>query len=150
MAATNNLCPSNNKFEGAVLPPTLPERSPQRAVKAGNDRARSAIDQLLFQWADKIELESSPAARERNERSVYSIFRIPTTAKQPSRSPHAMLNSEEQSGRETKISRNRSTAVVVLDYQRTGKRTLIKTTTRQTYFLLVIGLVVPEKLNPGN
>ncbi|KAL1381248.1 hypothetical protein pipiens_012406 [Culex pipiens pipiens] len=77
----------NNKFEGAVLPPTLPERSPQRAVKAGNDRARSAIDQLLFQWADKIEFESSPAARERKVRSVYSIFRIPTTAKQPSRSP---------------------------------------------------------------
>ncbi|XP_039453207.1 uncharacterized protein LOC120432140 [Culex pipiens pallens] len=84
-----NLCPSNNKFEGAVLPPTLPERSPQRAVKAGNDRARSAIDQLLFQRADKIEFESNvhTAARERKELSVHSIFRIPTTAKQPSRSP---------------------------------------------------------------
>ncbi|XP_039443315.2 26S proteasome regulatory subunit 6A-A-like [Culex pipiens pallens] len=41
-------------------------------------------------------------------------------------------------------------AVVVLDYQRKGKRPVIKTTTRQTYFLLVIGLVVPEKLKPGD
>ncbi|EDS34242.1 26S protease regulatory subunit 6a [Culex quinquefasciatus] len=41
-------------------------------------------------------------------------------------------------------------AVVVLDYQRKGKRPVIKTTTRQTYFLLVIGLVVPEKLKLGD
>ncbi|XP_038106628.1 26S proteasome regulatory subunit 6A-A-like [Culex quinquefasciatus] len=37
-----------------------------------------------------------------------------------------------------------------LDYQRKGKRPVIKTTTRQTYFLLVIGLVVPEKLKLGD
>ncbi|EDS33363.1 conserved hypothetical protein [Culex quinquefasciatus] len=36
-------------------------------------------------------------------------------------------------------------AVVVL-----GKRPVIKTTTRQTFFLLVIGLVVPEKLKLGD
>uniref|UniRef100_A0A8D8C4U0 (northern house mosquito) hypothetical protein n=1 Tax=Culex pipiens TaxID=7175 RepID=A0A8D8C4U0_CULPI len=42
MASTINLCPGNNEFEGAVLPPSPPERSPQRAGKAGNDRARSS------------------------------------------------------------------------------------------------------------
>ncbi|EDS29248.1 26S protease regulatory subunit 6a [Culex quinquefasciatus] len=41
-------------------------------------------------------------------------------------------------------------AVVLLDYQQKGKRPVINTTTRQTYFLLVIGLVVPEKLKPGD
>ncbi|XP_038121924.1 26S proteasome regulatory subunit 6A-A [Culex quinquefasciatus] len=36
-------------------------------------------------------------------------------------------------------------AVVVLDYQRKGKRPVIKTTTRQTYFLLAIGLTLPAE-----
>ena len=40
-------------------------------------------------------------------------------------------------------------AVVVLDSQRKGKCAVIKTSTRQTYFLPVIGLVDPEKLMPG-
>ena len=37
-----------------------------------------------------------------------------------------------------------------LDAQRKGKCAVIKTSTRQTYFLPVIGLVDPEKLNPGD
>ncbi|XP_058444454.1 26S proteasome regulatory subunit 6A-B [Topomyia yanbarensis] len=41
-------------------------------------------------------------------------------------------------------------AVVVLDSQRKGKCAVIKTSTRQTYFLPVIGLVDPEKLKPGD
>ncbi|KAF0747578.1 Uncharacterized protein FWK35_00024627 [Aphis craccivora] len=41
-------------------------------------------------------------------------------------------------------------AVVDLDSQRTGKCAVIKTSTRQTYFLPVIGLVDPEKLKPGD
>ena len=32
----------------------------------------------------------------------------------------------------------------------TGKSVVIKTTTRQTYFLPVAGLVEPEKLKPGD
>ncbi|EDS39169.1 26S protease regulatory subunit 6a [Culex quinquefasciatus] len=41
-------------------------------------------------------------------------------------------------------------AVVVLDSKRKGKRTVIKTLTRQTYFLPVFGLVDPEKLKPDD
>lgn len=41
-------------------------------------------------------------------------------------------------------------AVVDLDSQRKGKCAVIKTSTRQTYFLPVIGLVDPEKLKPGD
>ena len=37
-----------------------------------------------------------------------------------------------------------------LDAQRKGKCAVIKTSTRQTYFLPVIGLVDPEKLHPGD
>ncbi|CAG0900622.1 unnamed protein product [Cyprideis torosa] len=41
-------------------------------------------------------------------------------------------------------------ANVDLDSQRKGKCAVIKTSTRQTYFLPVIGLVDPEKLKPGD
>lgn len=41
-------------------------------------------------------------------------------------------------------------AVTVLDNQRKGKCAVIKTSTRQTYFLPVIGLVDAEKLKPGD
>uniref|UniRef100_A0A8D9FA75 26S protease regulatory subunit 6A n=1 Tax=Cacopsylla melanoneura TaxID=428564 RepID=A0A8D9FA75_9HEMI len=41
-------------------------------------------------------------------------------------------------------------AVVDLDAQRKGKCAVIKTSTRQTYFLPVIGLVDAEKLKPGD
>ncbi|XP_052562189.1 26S proteasome regulatory subunit 6A-B-like [Culex pipiens pallens] len=41
-------------------------------------------------------------------------------------------------------------AVMVLDSQRKGKRAVIKTSTRQTYFLPVIGLIDPEKLKTGD
>ncbi|KAG5672684.1 hypothetical protein PVAND_002794 [Polypedilum vanderplanki] len=41
-------------------------------------------------------------------------------------------------------------AVNLLDSQRKGKCAVIKTSTRQTYFLPVIGLVDPEKLKPGD
>ncbi|KAK3930677.1 26S proteasome regulatory subunit 6A [Frankliniella fusca] len=41
-------------------------------------------------------------------------------------------------------------AVVDLDAQRKGKCAVIKTSTRQTYFLPVIGLVDEEKLKPGD
>lgn len=41
-------------------------------------------------------------------------------------------------------------AVQVLDSQRKGKCAVIKTSTRQTYFLPVIGLVDAEKLKPGD
>jgi len=41
-------------------------------------------------------------------------------------------------------------ANVDLDAQRKGKCAVIKTSTRQTYFLPVIGLVDPEKLKPGD
>lgn len=41
-------------------------------------------------------------------------------------------------------------ANVDLDSQRKGKSTVIKTSTRQTYFLPVIGLVDPENLKPGD
>ena len=37
-----------------------------------------------------------------------------------------------------------------LDSQRKGKSVVIKTTTRQTYFLPVAGLVEPENLKPGD
>ncbi|KAL9694594.1 hypothetical protein quinque_013879 [Culex quinquefasciatus] len=64
---------SGMPLEGAVLPPTLPERSPQRAGKAGNDHVRSAIDQLLFQRLDKIESNVHPAARERKVSSSKTL-----------------------------------------------------------------------------
>jgi 26S proteasome regulatory subunit T5 len=41
-------------------------------------------------------------------------------------------------------------AVNLLDSQRKGKCAVIKTSTRQTYFLPVIGLVDSEKLKPGD
>ena len=41
-------------------------------------------------------------------------------------------------------------AVMVMDTQRKGKCAVIKTSTRQTYFLPVIGLVDAEKLKPGD
>uniref|UniRef100_A0A8D8B3H2 26S protease regulatory subunit 6A-A n=1 Tax=Culex pipiens TaxID=7175 RepID=A0A8D8B3H2_CULPI len=41
-------------------------------------------------------------------------------------------------------------AVVVLDSQRKGKRAVVKTSTRQTHFLPVIGLVDLEKLKTGD
>ena len=41
-------------------------------------------------------------------------------------------------------------ANVDLDSQRKGKSVVIKTTTRQTYFLPVIGLVEPEDMKPGD
>ena len=41
-------------------------------------------------------------------------------------------------------------ANVDLDSQRKGKCAVIKTSTRQTYFLPVIGLVDPEDMKPGN
>ncbi|KAL3866027.1 hypothetical protein ACJMK2_043368 [Sinanodonta woodiana] len=41
-------------------------------------------------------------------------------------------------------------ANIDLDAQRKGKCAVIKTSTRQTYFLPVIGLVDPEKLHPGD
>ncbi|XP_013776180.2 26S proteasome regulatory subunit 6A-A-like [Limulus polyphemus] len=41
-------------------------------------------------------------------------------------------------------------ANVDLDSQRKGKCAVIKTSTRQTYFLPVIGLVDAEKLKPGD
>lgn len=41
-------------------------------------------------------------------------------------------------------------AVLVLDNQRKGKCAVIKTSTRQAYFLPVIGLVDAEKLKPGD
>ena len=40
-------------------------------------------------------------------------------------------------------------ANVDLDSQRKGKCAVIKTSTRQTYFLPVIGLVDPEDMKPG-
>merc|ERR1712044_145620 len=40
-------------------------------------------------------------------------------------------------------------AHVDLDSQRKGKCAVIKTSTRQTYFLPIIGLVEPEDLKPG-
>ncbi len=48
------------------------------------------------------------------------------------------------------LSRFPSGANVDLDSQRKGKSVVIKTTTRQTYFLPVAGLVEPEKLKPGD
>ncbi|KAH8283730.1 hypothetical protein KR018_001083, partial [Drosophila ironensis] len=41
-------------------------------------------------------------------------------------------------------------SVTVLDNQRKGKCAVIKTSTRQAYFLPVIGLVDAEKLKPGD
>ncbi|CAL8237513.1 unnamed protein product, partial [Boreogadus saida] len=41
-------------------------------------------------------------------------------------------------------------ANIDLDAQRKGKCAVIKTSTRQTYFLPVIGLVDAEKLKPGD
>merc|ERR1711990_869819 len=41
-------------------------------------------------------------------------------------------------------------ANVDLDAQRKGKTAVVKTSTRQTYFLPVIGLVEPEDLSPGD
>lgn len=41
-------------------------------------------------------------------------------------------------------------ANIDLDSQRQGKSAVIKTSTRQTYFLPVIGLVPPEELKPGD
>ena len=41
-------------------------------------------------------------------------------------------------------------ANVDLDSQRKGKCAVIKTSTRQTYFLPIIGLVEPEELKPGD
>lgn len=41
-------------------------------------------------------------------------------------------------------------ANIDLDSQRKGKCAVIKTSTRQTYFLPVIGLVEPESLHPGD
>merc|ERR1712131_393625 len=41
-------------------------------------------------------------------------------------------------------------ANVDLDAQRKGKCAVVKTSTRQTYFLPVIGLVDPEELKPGD
>ena len=41
-------------------------------------------------------------------------------------------------------------ANIDLDAQRKGKCAVIKTSTRQTYFLPVIGLVDAEKLHPGD
>jgi len=41
-------------------------------------------------------------------------------------------------------------ANVDLDAQRKGKCAVVKTSTRQTYFLPVIGLVEPEELSPGD
>merc|ERR1712142_1006111 len=41
-------------------------------------------------------------------------------------------------------------ANVDLDSQRKGKCAVIKTSTRQTYFLPIIGLVEPEDLKPGD
>merc|ERR1739847_124627 len=41
-------------------------------------------------------------------------------------------------------------ANVDLDSQRKGKCAVVKTSTRQTYFLPVIGLVDPEELKPGD
>ena len=41
-------------------------------------------------------------------------------------------------------------ANVDLDSQRKGKCAVIKTSTRQTYFLPVIGLVDPEDMKPGD
>lgn len=41
-------------------------------------------------------------------------------------------------------------ANIDLDSQRKGKCAVIKTSTRQTYFLPVIGLVDPEQLKPGD
>ena len=41
-------------------------------------------------------------------------------------------------------------ANVDLDSQRKGKCAVVKTSTRQTYFLPVIGLVEPEDLKPGD
>merc|ERR1712048_361851 len=41
-------------------------------------------------------------------------------------------------------------ANVDLDSQRKGKCAVVKTSTRQTYFLPVIGLVDPEELTPGD
>jgi 26S proteasome regulatory subunit T5 len=40
-------------------------------------------------------------------------------------------------------------ANVDLDSQRKGKCAVVKTSTRQTYFLPVVGLVEPEELKPG-
>ncbi|EDS28308.1 26S protease regulatory subunit 6a [Culex quinquefasciatus] len=58
----------------------------------------------------------------------------------------ARLVQQQQEGEATQA-KNTATAAATVQ---TGKRPVIKTTTRQTYFLLVIGLVVPEKLKPGN
>merc|ERR1711970_1708383 len=41
-------------------------------------------------------------------------------------------------------------ANVDLDAQRKGKCAVVKTSTRRTYFLPVIGLVEPEELSPGD
>lgn len=41
-------------------------------------------------------------------------------------------------------------AVVDLDAQRKGKSAVVKTSTRQTYFLPIVGLVDEEKLKPGD
>merc|ERR1712099_198938 len=41
-------------------------------------------------------------------------------------------------------------ANVDLDAQRKGKTAVVKTSTRQTYFLPIIGLVEPEELKPGD
>lgn len=80
---------------GAVLPLTPPERS-QRLVRAGNGRARSAIEQLLLQRADEFELivRVDPVAREQMvstfgviemvfERCLSQERSIPKIAKQP-------------------------------------------------------------------
>lgn len=41
-------------------------------------------------------------------------------------------------------------ANIDLDSQRKGKCAVVKTTTRQTAFLPMIGLVEPEKIKPGD
>ncbi|EDS35982.1 26S protease regulatory subunit 6a [Culex quinquefasciatus] len=97
-------------------------------------------------------LSASPLRTSRFDEIQVLLDYKPAKMLHPSATRWLSLEAESWTGRDTKIPQETEDdrAVVVLDYQRKGKRPVIKTTTRQTYFLLVIGLVDPEKLKPGD